>query len=317
MSGIPQTYIEFTASQYDTYSYMFTNPTFISLNPAAAPAGLQISGMRIGVNGNIPTAGQSYSTLNVTVGPPSYTSTGGQVLSTVGDIVAVDQGPATDMFFLSFDHFGTFSHSFVEPTYSATATPACTTTYPVPSGQVQCAPDLGIATFERVYHTMSAITGVPFTNTTVSTLYQSVQQSMPSAPQIAAFLPSHQTAISQLAGAYCAQLVGTPSTFQAFFGGSANPGFQTLNSSLTASASSYFGTTGSGNATNLNSVVGPLVNAIVGPVAYPQAAAGMTAELNALLLRIPGLNTTSTETVSQATIAACSAALGSAAATVQ
>jgi hypothetical protein len=41
----------------------------------------------------------------------------------------------------------------------------------------------------------------------------------------------------------------------------------------------------------------------------------MTAELNALLLRIPSLN--SSETVSQATIAACSAALGSAAATVQ
>jgi hypothetical protein len=305
LSGIPQTYIEITASQYDTYSYLFTNPTFISLNPTAAPAGINIAGMRIGINGNIPTSGQSYSTLNVTVGPPSYTSTGGQVLSTVGDIVAVDQGPATDMFFLSFDQFGTFSHTFVEPTYQATATPPCTTA---------CPPDMGIATFERVYHTMSSVTGVPITNTAVATAYQTLQQAMPSAPQIAAFLPSHQTAISQMAGAYCAQLVGTPSTFNTFFAGS---GLAALNQNLTASASSYFGVTGSGNPTNLNSVVGPLVNSIVGPVAYPQAAAGMTAELNALLLRIPSLNTTSTETVSQATIAACSAALGSAAATVQ
>jgi hypothetical protein len=305
LSGIPQTYIEITASQYDTYSYLFTNPTFISLNPTAAPAGINIAGMRIGINGNIPTSGQSYSTLNVTVGPPSYTSTGGQVLSTVGDIVAVDQGPATDMFFLSFDQFGTFAHTFVEPTYQATATPPCTTA---------CPPDMGIATFERVYHTMSNVTGVPITNMAVATAYQTLQQAMPSAPQIAAFLPSHQTAISQMAGAYCAQLVGTPSTFNTFFAGS---GLAALNQNLTASASSYFGVTGSGNPTNLNSVVGPLVNAIVGPVAYPQAAAGMTAELNALLLRIPSLNTTSTETVSQATIAACSAALGSAAATVQ
>jgi hypothetical protein len=170
---------------------------------------------------------------------------------------------------------------------------------------------MGIATFERIYHTMSAITGVPYTNTTVATLYLSVQQSMPSAPQIAAFLPSHQTAISQLAGAYCAQLVGTPSTFNTFFAGS---GLASLNSSLSASASGYFGT-GAGNAANLASVVSPLVNAIVGPVAYPQAATGMTNELNALLLRIPSLN--SSATVSQATIAACSAALGSAAATVQ
>ena len=39
LSGIPSTYIEITASQYDTYSYLFTNPTFISLNPAATPSG--------------------------------------------------------------------------------------------------------------------------------------------------------------------------------------------------------------------------------------------------------------------------------------
>ena len=121
LSGIPQTYIEIQAAQYDTYSYLFTNPTFISLDPTAAPSNIVISGMRFGVNGVIPTAGQSYATLNATVGPPSYTSAGGQVLSTVGEIVPVDQGPATDMFFLSFDQFGSFSHTFVEPTYTATA----------------------------------------------------------------------------------------------------------------------------------------------------------------------------------------------------
>jgi hypothetical protein len=177
---------------------------------------------------------------------------------------------------------------------------------------------MGIATFERVYHTMSAITGVPFTNTAVTTLYQSVQQAMPSAPQIAAFLPSHQTAISQMAGVYCAQLVGT-AQFSTFFAGS---GFSTLNSNLSASSSSFFGVTGSPNQPNIDSVVTPLVNAIFqtpqvsgATQLLPQAAAGMTAELNALLLRIPSLN--SSETVSQATIAACSAALGSAAATVQ
>ena len=171
---------------------------------------------------------------------------------------------------------------------------------------------MGVATFERIYHSMSAVTGVPFTNSAVTTVYQSIQQSMPSAPQINAFLPSHQTAFSQLAGVYCAQLVGTPSTFSTFFAGS---GFASLNSNLTATAASYFGTTGAGNQTNINGVVQPLVNAIVGPTAYPQAAAGMTAELNLLLPRIGTLS--STETVSAATIAACTAALGSAAATVQ
>lgn len=312
-TGIPQTYILFQASQYDTYSYLFTNPTFYSLNPNAAPSGIVIQGMRIGINGTIPTAGQSYATLNATVGPPNYSPTGGQVLSTVGDIVAVDQGPATDMFFLSFDQLGTFQHTFVEPTYTATATPACTTTNPPAAGTAQCPPDFGVATFERVLHTMSSVTGIPFTNTAVNTLYQSVQQAMPSQPAINAFLPSHQTAISQMANVYCTQLVGTPSAFSTFFAG---PNFATLNSSLNASASSYFGS-GSGNATALASVVTPLVNNIVGTVAYPQSASGMTTELNNLLVLIPTLPSSSGETVSQATIAACSAALGSLAATLQ
>jgi Concanavalin A-like lectin/glucanases superfamily len=310
-TNIPQTYIMFTASQYDTYSYLFTNPTFISLNTSAAPANIALAGMRIGVNGVIPTAGQSYSTLNTTIGPPAYSASGGQVLSTVGAVIAVDQGPATDMFFLSFDHLGSSNHTFVEPTYTASAPVACTSTYPTPAGAVACPPDFGVATFERIDHNMSGITGIPFTNQTVNTLYQSIQQSMPSQPQVNAFLASHQTAISQLAGAYCGQLVGTPSAFSTFFAGS---GFSALNGALSSPASSYFGT-GSGNATALASVVGPIVNNVVGPTAYPQASAAMTSELNALLLRVPTLN--SSAKVSDATIAACSAALGSAATVVQ
>jgi hypothetical protein len=37
-SRVPQSYIMFEASQYDSYSYLFTKPTFISLDPAARPA---------------------------------------------------------------------------------------------------------------------------------------------------------------------------------------------------------------------------------------------------------------------------------------
>jgi hypothetical protein len=289
-TGMAQTYIMMQASQYDTYSYLFANPTFISLDPKAAPANIVVKGIRIGVNGVLPTAGQSYATLDATIGPPSYSASGGQVLSTVGAIIAADQGPANDMFFLSFDQLGTFTHTFVEPTYTPTAP------QPTPDR-----PDMGVATFERVYHAMSNITGVPFTNTAVTQLYQSVQQSMPSQPQIDAFLPSHQTAISQMASAYCTQLVGTSSYRDAFF-----PGVGAGN--FSASASSYFNTQ-----TNRDKVVNPLVNAIVGTSAYPQAASAMTTELNALLQTAPIQGTS----VSAATTAACSAALGSAAATMQ
>jgi len=288
-TGIAQTYIMMQVAQYDTYSYLFANPTFISLDPKAAPANIAIKGIRVGVNGVIPTAGQSYATLDATIGPPSYSASGGQVLSTVGAVIAADQGPANDMFFLSFDQLGTFTHSFVEPTYTASP--------PQPTADK---PDMGVATFERVYHAMSNITGVPFTNPVVTQLYQSVQQSMPSQPQIDAFLPSHQTAISQMAAAYCGQLVST-SQRDVFF-----PGVGAGN--FSATASSYFNTQA-----NRDNVVNPLVNAIVGTSAYPQAATAMRAELNALLQTAPVQATS----VSAATTAACSAALGSAAATMQ
>ena len=310
-TGIAQTYILFQASQYDTYSYLFTNPTFYSLNPSAAPANIVIKGMRIGVNGVIPTAGQSYSTLNVTVGPPNYSSTGGQVLSTVGDIVAVDQGPATDMFFLSFDQLGTYTHTSTQPTYTATAAAACVFTYPLTSGQTFCQPDRGVATFERVYHTMANVTGVPFTDAKVTATYQSLQQSMPSSPAINAFLPSHQTAISQVANAYCTQLV-TSSTYSTQFSSFFGSGASSLSSNLGTAASTYFS-----NQTNIDYVAVPLATNIVGPTAYPQAYSAMKTEIEQLLPLIPTLPNSSTETVSQATVAACSAALGSLAATLQ
>ena len=306
-TGIPQTYILFQASQYDTYSYLFTNPTFYSLNPSAAPANIVVKGMRIGVNGVIPTAGQSYSTLNATVGPPSYSPTGGQVLSTVGDIVAVDQGPATDMFFLSFDQLGTYTHTTTPQTYTAAVQPACVFTSPLAAGQTACSPDRGIATFERINNNMANLTGVPITNSTVNGVYQTLQQSMPSAPAINAFLASHQTAIAQLAGAYCGQMVANQTAFSTFFAGA---GFASLNSNMGALASSYF------TSQAIEDYVAiPLANNIVGPVAYPQANSNMQTQLESLLSTIPSLN--SSETVSQATVAACTAALGSLAATLQ
>ncbi len=105
----------------------------------------------------------------------------------------VTLGPANDLFFLSFDQIGSHVHAYVDPTVPASP--------PGPDNTLQ--PDYGVATFERINNSMSRITGVALINTTVSTLYHSAQQSLPASPLIAAFLPSHQTAISQLANAYC------------------------------------------------------------------------------------------------------------------
>ena len=48
-------------------------------------------------------------------------------------------------------------------------------------------------------YVVSRITGVPITNPVVSALYNVSQQSLPAGPLISAFVPSQQTAMSQLA----------------------------------------------------------------------------------------------------------------------
>src|SRR6266699_2065467 len=167
LTGVSQSYILFQATQYDTYGYLFSQPKFISLDPqAAAPSNLQISGMRLGVNGVLAPAGQAYSTLSVSVGGSAYTAANGQLLSTLGGVVPATLGPANDLFFLSFDQLGTHVHAYLEPTVVVSP--------PAPDNTPQ--PDFGVATFERINHSLSRITGVPVTNSVVSTVYNDGQQ---------------------------------------------------------------------------------------------------------------------------------------------
>jgi hypothetical protein len=297
LTGVLQSFIMVEGSQYDSYSYLFRKPRFISLDPNALPANIPISGIRIGLNGTIASVGQSYAKVATTIGSPNYTFAGGQLLSNVGAVIASDRGADSDIFFLSFDQLGSNTHPFVEPTI----------TNPPMTADNTPRPDEGIATFERVNRSMSAITGVPITNSTVSALYNTEQQSLPPAPQIAAFLPAQQTAITQLATAYCGQLVDTQSLRDAFFGTG-------LDASITATAAAFFGTA-TPNTTNRSVVINALIANAIGTNVDTTAATAARNELDALLTRIPTLS--STATVSQATKAACTAVLASAAVTLQ
>jgi hypothetical protein len=293
LTGVNQSYILFQGSQYDSYSYLFAQPKFISLDPTAMPANLPISGMRIGVNGVLAPAGQAYTSVNATVGGSNYTAANGQLLSPLGTVVPATLGPANDLFFLSFDQIGTHVHAYVDPTIPGTP-PALPTT---PQ------PDFGIATFERYNHSLSRITGVAITDSVVNTLYQASQQSMPSGPLIAAFGSAQQTAFSQLANAYCGEMMASTALRDAFFGGNS------LDASLNSSASGFFSSAG-----NRSFVEQALVKNSLA-TANPQVASVVTSEVDALLLKIPSLN--GSATVSQATKAACTAVLGSAAVTLQ
>jgi Concanavalin A-like lectin/glucanases superfamily len=297
LSGVPQSYILFQGSQYDNYSYLLDQPKFISLDPnAVVPANLMISGMRIGVNGVLAPAGQSYATMAASVGGSNYTAANGQLLSGLGTVVPVTLGPANDLFFLSFDQFGSHVHAYVEPTVVVTP--------PAPDNTPQ--PDLGVMTFERVNNSFARITGVKTTDPVVSALYNVSQQSMPAGPLVSAFGPSQQTAISQLASAYCSEMMASSALRDAFFGGTG------LDASLGNAASGFFGASGSAQR---NLVINALVNNAVGPNVNPQAGNAVRGEIDALITRVPTLN--GAATVSQATIAACTATLGSAAVTLQ
>ena len=297
--GIPESYIMMTAAQYDNYSYLFYDPTFISLTANAQPQNIPVAGIRIGINGQIPTVGQSFSTVNTTIGGAAYTAANGQLLASVGAVIGVDTGVTSDMIFLSFDQLGNQSNVYVEP--AVPPNPVATDNTPQP--------DLGVHTFAELNAAMSAVTGVPVSDSAVATAYAALEQSLPAVPQISAFTASEQTAISQLAGAYCSELVSNASYRDKFFGTG-------LDGNLTSTSASFFGTSGPNS--NQSVVVTPLVAALaVGTTVDPTYATALQSELTALLNGIPNLQLGYTATVQVATQAACQAALGSAALTLK
>jgi len=292
LTGVNQSYILFQGSQYDNYSYLFDQPKFVSLDPTAMPANLPISGMRIGVNGVLAPAGQAFTSVNATIGGSNYTAANGQLLSPLGTVVPATLGPSNDLFFLSFDQIGTHVHAYLEPT--VTVTP------PAPNNTPQ--PDFGVSTFERFNRSLSKITGVAITDSVVNSLYQASQQSMPAGPAIDAFGSSQQTAFSQLASAYCNEMMASSQLRDAFFGSG-------LDASLGSLSSGFFSSAG-----NRSLVEQALVQNAVGN-ANPQVATAVTNEVDALLQKIPSINAGAT--VSQSAVAACTAVLGSAAVTLQ
>jgi cytochrome c553 len=292
LTGVSQSYIMFTATQYDNYSYLFYQPTFISLDSTATvPSNLQISGIRLGVNGQLDTAGQSFAEMNATVGGSAYSAANGQQLSPLGTVVPVTLGPTSDLFFLSFDQIGSNVHAYVDPPVG----------YSPPAPVNTPVPDFGVATFERVNNALARITGVPITNSTVWNLYQTEQQSMPATPLISAFVPANSTAVSQLANSYCGQLLASSTLTHTFFSGA-------LDSALSQSASSFFATSA-----NRVAVENALATNAVGTTVSPQTSTAVINEVDALLQKIvsnPSLY--SNPSVSTATQAACTATLGSA-----
>ena len=283
VTGLNEAYVMLTVSQYDSYSYLFYQPTFISLDPTVTPNNIVVKGLRIGLNGTIPTVGQAYIPLNTTVTSSGYTSAG-EVLSSVGTVIGLQSGPLTDTFFLQFDQLGSQTDVIVEAT-PETPAPAM--------GPVVA--DIGLRSFAEINSTLSSLTGVPTSNTAASTTYLSVQQQLPSTYSLESFSSADQVGIAQLAIQYCNTMVNTPSLVTQMFG-----------SGVTINGSTYPGSTGT--------VASALATAVLGTgLTTSPASTTVTNELTTLIGTLCSTTACNTTARAQAvTAAACAAAFGSA-----
>jgi hypothetical protein len=283
-TGVSQGYVMFTASQYDSAGYLFTSPTFISLDPKVTPNGIVVKGMRIGINGTIPAVGQAYSTLDTTVTSATYTPATGELLSSVGTVIGIQGGPLTDQFFLSFDQLGTQTHVTTEAT-------------PIPIAPVDLAPvsAVGVRTFAQINSSLSKLTGVPTTNAAVMQTYTTLQQQLPSDPTIESFSSANQVGVIQVAVQYCNSAI------------TSNPGL--FGTTLT---SSTFGANGTGAGTN--TVSSALAAKVLGTGLNTQPLAStVTTELNSMIGKLcTSSPCTSLARVQAVAAAACAAAFGSA-----
>jgi hypothetical protein len=297
VTGVSQAYVMFTVSQYDSYSYMFYQPTFISLDPTVKPDNIAVKGIRIGLNGTIPSVGQAYIPLNTTVTAAGYTSQG-EVLSNIGTVIGLQSGPLTDQFFLTFDQLGSQSDVVVEPTPQ-----------PTPAALGPTVADIGVKSFAEINSTLSVLTGVPTSQSAVAATYLAVQQQLPPDPTIESFSSANQVGIAQLAIQYCNVMVNTPSYAAAMFPGvtfspslfSSQAGIDSVTSPLAARV------LGSG-LTNQ-----PAASTITGPYAAPTTPGTGSGELDGLIANLCSTTACNTTARVQAvTAAACAAAFGSA-----
>jgi hypothetical protein len=289
LTGMPQSYVMFEVSRYDSYSYLFNKPVFMMLGDGAVPASaVAIKGMRIGINGGEARVGQAYARLDTSVSPANYVAGKGQLLSQVGTVIALEKGPDNDLFFLTFEQIGTHSNARTESAPPTPATPA------------DAAPvaDIGARNFGEINASMATVTGVATTDANVRTTYLTVQQQLPSVFDVNSLLASHQVGVAQLAIQYCDSLVESSQAASYF------PG---LN--LSAVAASYFGSDA-----NKALVVDPLIGKAVGSSLATQPT---DSELRTELYSLIGTLATScgascpadrTKTITKA---ACAAVIGS------
>ncbi len=188
----------FEVSHYDSYSYLFNKPTFISLDPAAMPGSIAIKGMRIGVNGAEAAVGQAYAPLDTDGHGRQLHGRRPGSCSRIGTVIALEKGPDSDLFFLSFDQIGNSMHVRTPPAAPQPAPPA-----DKPESSEHRRARVRARSTPRCPRSPACRTNDP----NVKATYALVEQQLPTVATIEAFLASHQVGVAQLAIQYCNALV--------------------------------------------------------------------------------------------------------------
>jgi hypothetical protein len=287
-------YVMYEVSQFDSYAYLFSEPTYVNLNSAIIPDNLDIEKIRIAINGKEAITGQAFKNLVSNVGSTTYSSETGQLLSRLGTVINLEKGPSSDEFFLTFEKINGQQNPFVE------------LPPPPPSDPVDLAerPEIGLRNFAEINATMSKVTGIPMNNVDVQNTYNTVKQQMPTLTDIDIFVSSQQMGITQLAIEYCNALVEDSSAKASYF-----PGFD-----FSVTANLAFD-----NTSKRDQVLAPLLtNALGTNLSSQPTDIDVKTELNSLMDKLTtcaaGCDVEKTNTVVKAV---CAATIANAAMLVQ
>jgi hypothetical protein len=258
ITNVAQSYIVLEVSQFDSYSYLFSEPYFYSLDDNATITDIPLQGMRIGINGREANVGQVFQNLDLLLTQTDYIPEQGQVLSTLGTIIPIEKGAGADEFFLTFEVLAEQTNVVIE------ADPPALAAGTDLAEQAQ----VGIRNFAEINASMSAVTNVPMNNSAVKTAFEQLKQQLPSVTNMDSFLASNQMAVTQMAIKYCDQLVETQNIRDNYFTGfdfskSASTAFSTQgrNLVLTPLATKMLGT-GLSDQPNNSDVINEMDNLI-------------------------------------------------------
>lgn len=261
ITDIAQSYIVLEVSQFDSYSYLFSEPFFVSLDENAIISSVPIQGMRIGINGREASVGQVFQNLDTQLSQDQYIAGQGQALSTLGTIILIEKGAEVDEFFLTFEVLGDQTNVVIEADPAAAA----------PSADITAQAQIGMRDFAEINASMSTVTGVPMDNVAVKGTFEKLKQQLPSVVNMDSFLASNQMAVTQMAIKYCDQLVESDNLRTRYFSGF----------DFTQAASSAF------ENQNRNLILDPLINNILGQDLTDQPDnAAVAIELDSLIDRL-------------------------------